>query len=92
MKKSWSKLSGRALDLLSVKYQTAWMEVFTALSALFDALRWRGDPYLLPIVKSIGELRGNDGFQGKERPTKFWAELFEILALRLSSVSFHTIS
>ena len=60
------QLSDRALGLLSVKYQTAWMEVFTALSALFDALRWRGDPYLLPIVKSIGELRGNDGFQGKK--------------------------
>ena len=60
------QLSNRALSLLSVKYQTAWMEVFTALSALFDALRWRGDPYLLPIVRSIGELRGNDGFQGKE--------------------------
>ena len=60
------QLSDRALGLLSVKYQTAWMEVFTVLSALFDALRWRGDPYLLPLVKSVGELRGDDGFQGKK--------------------------
>ena len=60
------QVSKKALGLLSVKYQTAWMEVFTALSALLDALRWRGDPYLLPIVKAIGELRGNEGFQGKK--------------------------
>ncbi|KAK4941967.1 pre-rRNA processing protein [Elasticomyces elasticus] len=60
------QISKKALGLLAVKYQTAWMEVFSALAALFDALRWRGDPYLLPIVKAIGELRGNEGFQGKK--------------------------
>lgn len=60
------QISKKALDLLAVKYQTAWMEVFTALSALFDALRWRGDPFLLPIVRAIGELRSNQGFQGKK--------------------------
>jgi ribosomal RNA-processing protein 12 len=61
------QLSTRALALMSVRYQTAWMEVFTMLSALFDALRWRGDPYLLPLVQSIGDLRSNDGFQGKRQ-------------------------
>lgn len=60
------QISSRALGLLAVKFQTAWMEVFQSLSALFDALRWRGDPYLLPIVKAIGELRTNPGFQGKK--------------------------
>ncbi|EXJ77184.1 hypothetical protein A1O3_10342 [Capronia epimyces CBS 606.96] len=60
------KISVKALGLLAVKYQTAWMEVFKTLSALFDALRWRGDPFLLGIVKAIGELRSNDGFQGKQ--------------------------
>lgn len=60
------QLANRAGDLLSVKYQTAWMEVFTVLSALFDALHWRGDPYLLPLVKAMGELRGNEGFQGQK--------------------------
>lgn len=60
------KLSSKALGLLAVKYQTAWMEVFNALAAIFDALRWRGDPFLLPIVKAIGELRSNNGFQGKK--------------------------
>lgn len=60
------QISKKALGLLAVKYQTAWMEVFSALAALFDALRWRGDPFLLPIVKAIGELRSNEGFQGKK--------------------------
>jgi ribosomal RNA-processing protein 12 len=64
--KTLEKIAGQASDLLSVKYQTAWKEVFDALAALFDALRWRGDPYLLPIVKAIGDLRGNDAFQGKK--------------------------
>jgi ribosomal RNA-processing protein 12 len=59
-------LAARALGLLSVKYQLAWTEVFSALAALFDALRWRGDPVLLGIVKTIGELRSNSGFQGKD--------------------------
>lgn len=60
-------ISKKALDLLSVKYQTAWMQVFSLLCALFDALRWRGDPFLLPIVRAIGELRGNEGFNGKKQ-------------------------
>lgn len=60
------QISERSLGLLAVKYQPAWMEVFTTLTALFDALRWRGDPFLLPIVKAIGELRSHDGFQGKK--------------------------
>lgn len=59
------QLASRALGLLSVKYQTAWVEVFKAIAALFDALRWRGDPFLLSLVKAIGELRSNGGFQGK---------------------------
>ena len=64
--KMLEQISKKALDLLSVKYQTAWMQVFSTLSALFEALRWRGDPFLLPIVKAIGELRTNEGFQGKK--------------------------
>ena len=60
------RVADKAVELLSVKYQTAWMEVFNVLSALFDALRWRGDPYLLPLVQAVGELRGNNSFQGKK--------------------------
>jgi ribosomal RNA-processing protein 12 len=60
------QLGEKANGLLAVRYQTAWMEVFTALAALFDALKWRGNPGLLSIVKAVGELRGSGSFQGKK--------------------------
>ncbi|KAH6848399.1 NUC173 domain-containing protein [Chaetomium sp. MPI-CAGE-AT-0009] len=52
--------------LLTVKYQAAWLETFNVIGAMFDALRWRAAPYLLSITKSIGEMRGNDSFAGKQ--------------------------
>lgn len=60
------KVAKTAQDLLSVKYQAAWMEVFSMLSAMFEALRWRSDPILKPIVKIVGDLRSNDSFAGKK--------------------------
>ena len=60
------KLSKAATSLLSVKYQPAWMEVFTVLSALFSAFRWRSIGFLDDVVKIIGELRDNDSFNGKK--------------------------
>lgn len=53
-------------DLLSVKYQTAWMEVFNVLSAAFEVFRWRSHPLLDNIVKTVGDLRGDDSFAGKK--------------------------
>ncbi|SPQ27381.1 b02497e5-9f83-4063-8db0-8ab4b9af1534 [Thermothielavioides terrestris] len=52
--------------LLTVKYQAAWLETFNVIGAMFDALRWRAAPDLLGITKSIGEMRGNDAFAGKQ--------------------------
>ena len=60
------KLSKAAVELLSVKYQAAWMETFNVLGAMFDGLRWRADPILGDVVRTVGELRGNDSFTGKE--------------------------
>ncbi|OAL50282.1 ribosomal RNA-processing protein 12 [Pyrenochaeta sp. DS3sAY3a] len=60
------KLAEIAQDLLSVKYQAAWMEVFTTLSAMFETLRWRSDPILKPVLKVIGDLRSNESFAGKK--------------------------
>jgi ribosomal RNA-processing protein 12 len=60
------KIAKIAADLLSVKYQAAWMEVFSMLSAMFETLRWRSDPILRPVVKVVGELRSNDSFAGKK--------------------------
>ncbi|KAF7509402.1 hypothetical protein GJ744_008125 [Endocarpon pusillum] len=64
--KVFEQLGRRASDLLSIKYQAAWMEIFRILSALIQAMRWRGSQYLLSVVKAVGELRGNDSFQGKK--------------------------
>ncbi|KAK4248672.1 NUC173 domain-containing protein [Corynascus novoguineensis] len=60
------QLVNTAEGLLSVKYQAAWLETFNVIGAMFDALRWRAAPYLLAITKSIGEMRGNDAFTGKQ--------------------------
>jgi len=60
------RVAKSANALLSVKYQPAWMEVFTVLSALFTAFRWRSAGLLDEIVKAVGELRGNDAFNGKK--------------------------
>ncbi|MCJ1400243.1 hypothetical protein MMC11_003447 [Xylographa trunciseda] len=60
------KLGKAAIDLLSVKYQAAWIEVFNVISALFDALKWKATPLLNEVVKTIGELRGNESFNGNK--------------------------
>lgn len=60
------KLAKAATALLSVRYQSAWMEIFTVLSALFTAFKWRSIGLLDDIVKTVGELRGNDSFNGKK--------------------------
>lgn len=49
-----------------MRYQGAWKEVFDVLSALLDKLRWRSTPLLNDAIAVIGDLRSNDGFQGKK--------------------------
>ena len=60
------KLARAAVDLLSIKYQAAWMETFNVMGAMFDGLRWRADPIFSDVIRTIGELRGNDSFTGKK--------------------------
>lgn len=64
--KVFESLAKAANDLLSVKYQTAWVEVFNVIGAMFDTLRWRSKGVLDNAVKTIGDLRGNDTFAGKK--------------------------
>ena len=64
--KTLEKLTQFASSLLSVRYQGAWMEVFAVLSALFESLRWRSKSITNEIVTAVGELRGNDSFNGKK--------------------------
>ncbi|KAL9001307.1 MAG: hypothetical protein Q9169_000198 [Polycauliona sp. 2 TL-2023] len=53
-------------DLLNVRFQAAWMEVFNVEAAFFEALRWRAIPLAQGIVTIIGELRSSDSFNGKK--------------------------
>ncbi|KAJ5732088.1 hypothetical protein N7493_003569 [Penicillium malachiteum] len=64
--KTMEKLARCASDLLSVKYQAAWMEVFNVCSAMFDCYKWRSSPFLVDIVLTVGELRTNESFHGKK--------------------------
>ncbi|KAF2768049.1 NUC173-domain-containing protein [Teratosphaeria nubilosa] len=64
--KALEKIAQTLQDLLSVKYQAAWMEVFNVMTAAFEVLKWQSHPLLDGIVQSIGDLRGNDSFAGKK--------------------------
>lgn len=59
------KICRRVTDLLSVKYQSSWMEVFSVVGAALEAFRWRATPALNKAVTIIGELRANESFSGK---------------------------
>ncbi len=65
--KTLAKLGTIVTDLLSVKYQSAWMEVFGVVGAMLDTLRWRSAPLLTKAVALVGDLRSNDSFAGKEQ-------------------------
>ncbi len=60
------KMAAISENLLTVAYQMAWQQTFSVLCAMFDALRWRAYPFLLEVVKTMGEMRGNDAFSGKK--------------------------
>lgn len=64
--KTLEKICKTLKDLLSVKYQSAWMEAFNVLIAAFEAFRWRSHPTLDTIFKIVGELRSDDAFNGKK--------------------------
>jgi ribosomal RNA-processing protein 12 len=59
------KLAKIGTDLLSVKYQSAWMEAFKVLEAMIDTFRWRSGALLSDVVRVIGHLRASDSFNGK---------------------------
>ena len=61
------KVAKQAEALLSVQYQSAWLETFNVLGAMYDALRWAAHPVMLNITKVIGEIRGNESFRSKKK-------------------------
>lgn len=64
--KTCEKIVKKLNDLLHIKFQSAWMEVFDILSAAFAVFRWRSTPMMNNIVKTVGAFRSNDAFAGKK--------------------------
>ena len=64
--KTLEKIAKAAEALLTVQYQAAWLQTFNVLGAMFDALRWRANPILLNVTKTIGEIRENGSFRNKK--------------------------
>ncbi|KAK3669430.1 pre-rRNA processing protein [Recurvomyces mirabilis] len=64
--KALERIAGTMQELLSVKYQTAWTEVFNVATAAFNALKWRAHPLLRGVLQTVGDLRSNDSFAGKK--------------------------
>ncbi|CAO1604644.1 pre-rRNA processing protein [Xanthoria calcicola] len=64
--KTLGKVARSAQDLLNVRFQAAWMEVFNVEAAFFEALRWRAIPLARSILTIIDELRASVSFNGKK--------------------------
>ncbi|PON20718.1 hypothetical protein TGAM01_v210408 [Trichoderma gamsii] len=60
------KIAKAAESLLSVQYQAAWLQTFNVLEAIFTALRWRANPIMLNVTRTIGEIRENPSFRNKK--------------------------
>ncbi|KAH7320892.1 NUC173 domain-containing protein [Stachybotrys elegans] len=60
------KIAKSAEALLTVQYQAAWLQTFTVLGAIFDSLRWRANPIMLNVTKTLGEIRENPSFRHKK--------------------------
>ena len=64
--KTLERLAKTLEGLLSVKYQSAWMEVFNVVGAMLEALKFRSNPILRGVVRAVGDLRSNESFAGKK--------------------------
>ncbi|KAM0261949.1 hypothetical protein ACHAQJ_001953 [Trichoderma viride] len=60
------KIAKAAESLLSVQYQAAWLQTFNVLEAIFTTLRWRANPIMLNVTRTIGEIRENPSFRNKK--------------------------
>ncbi|KAK5997805.1 Ribosomal RNA-processing protein 12 [Cladobotryum mycophilum] len=60
------KIAKAAELLLSVKYQAAWLQTFNVLGAIFTSFRWRSNPIMLSVTRTIGEIRENSSFRNKK--------------------------
>lgn len=73
------RLAKCTTGLLAVKYQTAWMEVFTVLSAIFTTYKWRAAGLLNEVIKTVGDLRGSDSLNGKKEADEVLSKAIEAI-------------
>ena len=78
-KKTLEKLSTMIVNLLSIKFQAAWMEVFSILTASLTALKWTSAPLLNDAIKTVGDLRGSDSFNGKKEADTVIGKAVEVM-------------
>lgn len=64
--KNLEKIVTVGTDMLSIRYQASWMEVFNVLSAIFETLKWRCVNLTNDIITLIDDLRSNPSFNGKK--------------------------
>jgi ribosomal RNA-processing protein 12 len=64
--KTLEALARSGIELLSVKYQSAWEDAFRVLAAMFEAFHWRSETLLVDVVRIVGQLRTNESFNGKK--------------------------
>ena len=77
--KVFEKLASIANELLSIKYQSAWMEVFNVVSSTFSSFQWRSSGLLDNILAIIGELRASDSFNGKKEADRVIASAVQAM-------------
>ncbi len=64
--KTLEKIAKTAESLLTVQFQAAWLQTFNVLAAMFLSLRWRANPILLSVTKTIGDIRENASFRNNK--------------------------
>lgn len=60
------KIASHGRSLLSIQYQSAWLEVFNVIGAMIDAFWWHSSTYLTSCVVTVGDLRMEESFNGKD--------------------------
>lgn len=64
--KTSEQIGQSCADMMTAKFQSSWMEVFSIYKAFFDAYKWRWFSEHAIIVKLVGDLREDEAFTGKK--------------------------
>ena len=56
------KIAHNGRSLLSIQYQSAWLEAFAIIGSMIDAFWWHSTLYLSSLVVTVGDLRMEETF------------------------------